>query len=116
MALFQNVFAAVIVAGMMASGPVVAQTSSPAAKPAVTAPAKPVGKPAASKSGTSGDLASKARKEWDGISTMTRRQWNVARSRWAKEKSKWTACNSQARARKLSTADRWTAVGKCMMN
>jgi hypothetical protein len=113
MALFQNVFGAVLVAGMMACGPAAAQTSSPAGKPAAAAPAN---KPAASKSGTSDDLVRKARKEWDGISTMTRRQWNGMRSRWAKEKSKWTACNSQARARKLSTADRWTAVGKCMMN
>ena len=89
--------------GALFAAPAMGQSTAPQ-KPAATKPAKP-----------SGGIVETARKEWDGVSTMTRRQWNAMKRRWSREKQKWATCNAQARRQKLSTADRWTHVGKCMV-
>ena len=51
---------------------------------------------------------------WDKTKDMTRRQWNKAKTAWAKEKEKWRDCNAEARKEKLSGTKRWTSIGKCM--
>jgi hypothetical protein len=89
---------------LLATAPAFGQTSPPPERPAATNTAKP-----------ESSITKRARKEWDGISTMTRRQWNAAKRGWAKQKQKWASCNSDARRQKLSAANRWTAVGKCMI-
>jgi len=94
--------AALAVTGLLAGDPAAGQ--APQQQPAATKPAKP-----------SGGLMQRARKEWDGVSTMTRRQWNAARERWSQEKDKWASCNREARRQKLTGANRWTHVGKCMI-
>jgi hypothetical protein len=90
-------------AGLIAGSPAMG-TPAPRQKPAATKPAKPAG-----------SLTERARKEWDGVSTMTRRQWNTMKRRWAREKQRWNDCNREARRMKLSDANRWTQIGKCMM-
>ena len=97
-------FAAFMLAGLIAGGPAVGQAPAPQQKPAATKPAKPAD-----------GLAQRARREWDGVSTMTRRQWNAMRRRWSQEQQKWASCNREARQQKLSAANRWTYVGKCMV-
>ena len=104
MSRFRHAFAAIAVVGLIAAGPAVGQSPAPQAKPAAAKPAKPAG-----------GIVRTARKEWDGISTMTRRQWNGMKRRWSQEKRKWASCNRDARRQKLSAANRWTHVGKCMI-
>jgi hypothetical protein len=104
MSRFRDALAAVTLAGLLAGTPAMGQSPGSPQKPAVTKPAKPAG-----------GLAQRARKEWDGVGTMTRRQWNAMKRRWARETQKWTACNADARRQKLSAANSWTYVGKCMI-
>ena len=104
MSRFRHAFAAIAVAGLIAAGPALGQSPAPQAKPAVTKSAKP-----------SGGIVRTARKEWDGISTMTQRQWNGMKRRWSRETQKWASCNRAAKRQKLGAANRWTHVGKCMI-
>ena len=109
MALFRHVFMAAALAGSIAaaasaSAQSQSTPSSSTVHPAASTPAKPAD-----------SLVRTARKEWDGISNMTSRQWNNMKVRWANEKVKWNGCNASVRGQKLSTTERWTAVGKCMM-
>lgn len=96
-----------VLAVFFACGTALAQSSSP--------PHDAGTNPAGGASAKSTGVAGTVRKEWDGISKLTRRQWDKLKVGWAREKLKWGDCNRQARAQKLSTTARWTAIGKCMI-
>ena len=50
----------------------------------------------------------------DDVSKWTSKQWNVAKAKWSKEKTKWAACEKQAKAKKLSGRKSWQFHYDCM--
>jgi hypothetical protein len=50
----------------------------------------------------------------DDISKWTQKQWNAARTKWEKEKNKWSACNKRATDQKLSGRTSWSFLYDCM--
>jgi hypothetical protein len=82
------------VLGVVMSGVGLAQTPAPATQ-----------EPAASSSPSS---------KLDDVSKWTRKQWNQARAKWAKEKEKWGDCEKQAKDQKLTGRKSWSFLASCM--
>jgi len=91
---------AVVVAVIMNSSAVIAQTPvpSPATKPAPTAATSSSSKPSTATQ----------------VETWTRKQWEAAKKEWAKDKAKWADCQKQSKAQKLSGRKNWSFLYKCM--
>jgi hypothetical protein len=51
---------------------------------------------------------------WGETKDMTRREWNAAKRKWAKEKVKWQDCNQQSDREKLTAPKSWNYVARCM--
>lgn len=92
--------AAVVLAGIAASGIAFAQapTSSPAPTPAP-----------ASSTPTSSEPSMLMQME-----TWTKTQWNAAQKEWAKDKAKWADCQKQSETQKLSGRENWSFLYQCM--
>lgn len=75
--------------------------AAPAPAPAAAAPA-----PAAQPSATSTTM--------EDVSKWTKKEWNAARAKWVKEKTKWHDCRKQASAQKLSGRASWQFLYDCM--
>ena len=76
--------------GMVTSGVVMAQTTTPAT-------------PQSSASSTI-----------DDVSKWTTKQWNQAKAKWAKEKEKWADCQKQSKDQKLTGRKSWSFLASCM--
>src|SRR5690242_15006802 len=53
-------------------------------------------------------------KIWDQAKEMTRKEWDVAKRKWALEKVKWNDCNRQSRKAKLEGPKSWSFIAGCM--
>lgn len=95
------------------TAPATAAKPAKPAKPAAKHAAKP-GQRAAKPTASRTDILKVARKKWDGIGSMTRREWNAMKVTWAREKTKWRACRKRARDQHLQAPNSWTFIGKCM--
>jgi Ni/Co efflux regulator RcnB len=51
---------------------------------------------------------------WDETKEMTRKEWNVAKRKWAQEKTKWNDCNHQSSRQKLEAHKSWSFIASCM--
>ena len=51
---------------------------------------------------------------WDQTKAMTRREWDVAKRKWAQEKVKWNDCNRRSRREKLEAPKSWSFIASCM--
>jgi hypothetical protein len=89
---------AVLLAGMVISGAVLAQTPAPAIAPAPAPSAKASSEPSAAKK----------------VETWTKKQWNAAQKEWAKDKTKWANCRNQSKAQKLTGRKSWSFLYECM--
>ena len=58
--------------------------------------------------------ANSSQSTWDETKDMTRRDWNAAKRKWAKEKVKWQDCNQQSDREKLTAPKSWSYVARCM--
>ena len=96
----------------LCSGIAVAQPTPLPAKraPAVTAPAATV--PATT--GGKSESSSAAPSTWDQTKTMTRKEWDAAKKKWAMERVKWQDCTRQSNAEKLKAPKSWSFIGSCM--
>jgi hypothetical protein len=97
---------AVALAAVMGAGAAFAQ--APASPPATkSAPAtKPA--PAATAQDTSKSSTSTQVKTW------TTKQWEAAKKEWAKDKTKWAACQKQSSDQKLTGRKSWSFLYTCM--
>ena len=89
-------FAIIAAAGLICSG-AYAQMSPPAPAPApktATAPAQP-------------STATK-------VENWTQKQWDTAKAKWSKNKTKWNTCNKEADDQKLSGRKSWSYLYDCM--
>jgi hypothetical protein len=59
-------------------------------------------------------MSDSAKSTADDVSKWTRKQWNSAKTKWSKERGKWTSCNKQATRKKLSGRKSWSFVYTCM--
>jgi len=50
----------------------------------------------------------------DQVKTISKREWNRMKGRWAKETDKWATCNKQADDQKLSGRNSWSFIAGCM--
>ena len=50
----------------------------------------------------------------EDVSKWTPKQWNAAKAKWSKEKTKWADCQKQANAQKLSGRKSWQFHYDCM--
>jgi hypothetical protein len=50
----------------------------------------------------------------DEVSKWTRKEWNQAKAKWAKEKDKWTDCQKQSKDQKLTGRKSWSFLASCM--
>jgi hypothetical protein len=91
---------AVILAVVMSSNAAIAQTSvsSPATKPAPVASAPDSSKPSTVTQ----------------VETWTRKQWEAAKTKWAKDKEKWADCRKQSSEQKLRGRKNWSFLYQCM--
>jgi hypothetical protein len=48
------------------------------------------------------------------VKTMTKAQWAKLRAEWSKDKAKYTACRTDAKAKGLKWRKRWVAIYDCM--
>ena len=51
---------------------------------------------------------------WDQTKAMTRKEWDVAKKKWAQQKVKWNDCNRQSRKEKLEAPKSWSFIASCM--
>ena len=51
---------------------------------------------------------------WDQTKEMTRKEWDVAKKKWAQEKVKWNDCNRQSSKEKLEAPKSWSFIASCM--
>jgi hypothetical protein len=77
-----------------------ASAQTPATPPAAASPA------ASQPSTASGAI--------DDVSKWTRREWNRAKAKWAQERTKWSACRAQAKAKNLVGRHSWQFLYDCM--
>jgi len=91
---------AVVFAVLMSSSGAIAQTSvsSPSTKPATAASAADSSKPSTVTQ----------------VETWTRKQWDAAKTKWAKDKAKWADCRKQSSEQKLSGRKNWSFLYQCM--
>ena len=75
-------------------------------------PAKPA--PAPTAPATTGAKTESSTLTWDHTKTMTRKEWDKAKKKWAMEKVKWQDCNRQSNAEKLTAPKSWGFIGSCM--
>jgi hypothetical protein len=87
--------AAAVVTGVIGAGAAFAQT--PAPKPAPTTLA-PTGEPSTSAQ----------------VQKWTTKEWNAAKSKWAKEKVKWADCQQQSAEQSLAGRKSWAFLYGCM--
>lgn len=87
---------AIAFAAMIAAGAAIAQTSTPAVKPA------PAGQASAQPS------------TMQQVETWTTKQWEAAKKEWAKDTKKWTGCEQQSSKQKLEGRKSWSFLYKCM--
>ena len=48
------------------------------------------------------------------VETWTQQQWDTAKAEWAKDKTRWSACQKQSRAKKLDGRKSWSFLYSCM--
>src|ERR1700688_1288811 len=70
-------------------------------------------KPAPATTGTKADSSTSAL-TGDQTKSMTRKEWDSAKKKWAMEKVKWQDCNRQSNAEKLAAPKSWSFIGSCM--
>jgi hypothetical protein len=51
---------------------------------------------------------------WGETKDMSRREWNAAKRKWAKEKVKWRDCSQQSDRENLTAPKSWSYVARCM--
>jgi len=91
----------VVLAGIAATGVAVAQTP-PAPPIATTSATDPMPQTPSEPSATT------------RVETWTKKQWDAAQQEWAKNQVKWTDCQKQSDAQKLSGQKSWTFLYQCM--
>ena len=91
------VAANVVVAAILAAGVAFAQAPKPAPAP-VTSPSASTSKPSTA----------------TRVETWTRKQWAAATAEWAKDKTKWGACQEQSHKQKLEGRKSWSFLYHCM--
>ena len=87
MSFVRSALVAAAVLGVVTSGVVLAQTTTPP-------------------SSTSSKV--------DDVSKWTSKQWNRAKAEWAKEKEKWADCQKQSKEQKLTGRKSWSFLASCM--
>jgi hypothetical protein len=87
---------AIAFAAMITAGAAIAQTSTPAVKPA----------PAASASSQPSTMTQ--------VENWTTKQWEAAKKQWAKDTKKWAGCEQQSDKQKLEGRKSWSFLYKCM--
>lgn len=95
MSFARSALAAAAVLGMITSGVVLAQETKTPSSQETTAP-----------SSTSSKV--------DDASKWTRKHWNEAKARWAKEKEKWADCRKQSKDQNLTGRKSWSFLASCM--
>ena len=50
----------------------------------------------------------------EDVSKWTQKQWNAAKAKWSEEKTKWNACQGQAKTKNLSGRKSWQFLYDCM--
>jgi hypothetical protein len=50
----------------------------------------------------------------EDVSKWTQKQWDTAKAKWSEEKTKWTGCQTQAKAKSLSGHKSWQFLYDCM--
>ena len=50
----------------------------------------------------------------DDVSKWTQKQWDTAKAKWSKEKTKWASCQKQSDEQKLSGRKSWQFLYDCM--
>ena len=48
------------------------------------------------------------------VKKWTTKQWNAAKSEWAKDKAKWAGCQQQSTDQKLAGRKSWSFLYTCM--
>ena len=48
------------------------------------------------------------------VETWTTQQWDAAKATWARDTTKWAACQTQSTTRKLEGRDSWSFLYTCM--
>jgi hypothetical protein len=96
MSALRTASAAVAMLAFVTAGAALAQTpATPAPSAAPAAPSTP--------STTTED-----------VSKWSIKQWNAAKTKWAKEKDKWADCEKQSKEQKLSGRKSWSFLASCM--
>ena len=112
-----RIFILTLIAGScLGAGLALAQTPAPSAPAAAPAPppaaAAPAPAPAAAAPAPAQPSATSTTME--DVSKWTKKEWNAARTKWVKEKTKWHDCRKQASAQKLSGRASWQFLYDCM--
>jgi hypothetical protein len=68
-----------------------------------TAPAKP-----------GASMSDKASATADDVKNWTRKKWNAAKREWQKDTAKWSSCDDEAKAKKLTGRASWSFFYTCM--
>jgi hypothetical protein len=91
---------AIALAAIMSSSAAIAQTSAspPAAKTAPAATASDSSKPSTAAQ----------------VEKWTTKQWEAAKTEWAKDKVKWADCRKQSSKQKLEGRKNWSFLFTCM--
>jgi hypothetical protein len=84
--------------GIMFYGAAGAQTPTNSAKTAPAAPSSDSSKPSAAAE----------------VEKWTTKQWDAAKTEWAKDKKKWADCQKQVKDRGLEGRKSWSFLYKCM--
>jgi hypothetical protein len=50
----------------------------------------------------------------EDVSKWTQKQWDAAKAKWSEEKTKWNDCQTQAKAKSLSSHKSWQFLYDCM--
>jgi hypothetical protein len=50
----------------------------------------------------------------DDVSQWTSKQWNRAKTEWAKDKEKWADCEKQSKDQNLTGRKSWSFLASCM--
>jgi hypothetical protein len=102
MSLVRSALVSVAVAGMVMSGPAVAQTPAPDTSTPAKEPAK--------EPSTAAKIQSKA----EDVAKWTGKEYRKAKAEWAKEKDKWASCQKQSKDQGLTGRKSWTFLASCM--
>jgi hypothetical protein len=92
MMIIRATFVAVAILGVASTGMALAQTTAPSTAP------------------TTSPVATAA----DDVGKWTRKEWNAARAKYAKEKEKWADCRKQSADQKLTGRKSWSFLASCM--